>query len=480
MSGVVDHSTMGLALGTELPISQAANFGLRKAMYQASLSTLPYATKFILASGDKKEGNAVYLMEYPIKNGGTNTTRYEFKKTGKNYFLNASGNPTCMAVGANDIPILIKGFEYGDYNTPTITFKYLNRLMYAALDTILETMGFNWDKYPEDKARLKSGDISIHAYQIAWYSGDLGMDRDTVLRYLRLVYGGQDATLENVGNVMRYLGINARSWDNDEGNLTLSVMSGDKNKYFTLTLYAKDRHPDYMGMAETQKRVSHLIRWDCTLTNSFLQNNRIKKIKELEDRFVEECNQRGYDIGFIRFVAEKVFEKLKINHILALTNEKYFQMVHNAENSKKTKYEKIICNWWLNNKTVDMYESDKECAEKLNIQRERFNEAKLEILKRFDIDITIPRVTYEAILYNRENAALSIDERRDHVLNQRGESSNSYVRIERRREVDKNRLEIVANLIREDDINNAAYIRKFSPVKVTPSKFWIYKQKESS
>lgn len=475
MSGVIDHSTMGLSIGTEMEISKSTHTSMRRALKKAvKYGCNEFNVAFKLVNGDSMVGDAVYLLSFFNKNGTENSIRYEFRKQGNNHFLNVSGNPTSMVAGSNDIPILIKGFEYGDFKTAAITFKYLNRLMYAALDTLLKEHGFVWEG--RDKQRLVDGDISIVQYQIAWYSGDLGDNREDVLQYLRVIYAGQDATQSAVRNVLGDIGIHARVWDNDDGNLTITAYNGvSRNKYFSLTLYAKDRDPLYINEKSTLQRVSNLIRWDCTLSNSFLYNNKIKKIADLEERYIQQCELNGYDIGFIQYIAEKVHSKLNLNYFISVDHTEYQRLVKYAQDAPKTQYEQKLCDYWLDVHSLPI-ESDTDLATKLGIHRQRVAEAKKNLLNR-GLDIAVPRRTLDAILYNRENQMITLEERSEHNMNRHGESSNKVVKIEDKRSRDQGRSKIVSKLLNKTDMQGVMRIRKFNPVKVKPSDFWIYKTK---
>lgn len=468
MSGVVDHSTMGLTIGTEMAISKETHKSLRKAFHRAlTRGITKYNVEFILVSGDPVVGNATFLLRYVTKNNKENCIQYEFKKQGNNHFVNVSGNPTSLAAGGNDLPILIKGFEYGDYNAPTITFKYLNRLMYAILDTILEEYKFQWKG--EDKRKLVEGDISIQSYQIAWYSGDLQSQRDNILIFIRSMLGGLNASKGIVENVGKGLSLNTRIWDNHSGNLTIEAKSGDRNRAFSLTLYAKDEDPAYKEEGENNERLRQLIRWDCTLNHVFLASNKIKKIYDLEKKYIEVCDLHGYDVGFIKFISEKVYNRLKLPYFLGLHRESYLELVTMAEEAIN-KHERVLLDHWLDFGVP--FEKDIDGANHFGIKRERYNEAKNAILKR-GLDIDISRSTHEAILDNRARATLTLQERSENYKNKKGSKSNTAVSWNETIERDtENALKFKSIL---GDSGGVLRIRKFKPIKVSPDSFWVFK-----
>lgn len=468
MSAVVDHSTMGLTLGTEMEISEETHSSLRKAFKRAvARGITKYNVEFILISGDALSGNATFLLRYVTKNKKENSIQYEFKKQGSNYFINVSGNPTSLAAGGNDVPILIKGSEHGEYNTATITFKYLNRLMYAILDPILGEYNFKWSG--KDKKKLVEGDINIQSYQVAWYSGDLADQRNNTLTFIRSMYGGLNATKNIVENVGKGLALNTRIWDNHDGNLTIEAKSGDKNRAFSLTLYAKDEDPSYKDDGDNNDRLRQLIRWDCTLNNAFLINNKIKKIKELEAKYIEVCDEFGYDIGFIKFISEKVYNRLKLPYFLGLHRDSFLALIEMAE-SITSKNERIVLDHWLAFNTP--FEKDIDAANHFGIKRERYNEAKNTILKR-GLDIDISRSTHEAILDNRARATLTAQERSENYKNKKGSKSNEAISWNETINRDTENAKKFKTIL--GDTGGVLKIRKFKPIKVTPDSFWVFK-----
>lgn len=410
ISAIVDHSSMGLDIGTQMQIPRNTFIRLRKAFTKfIKYNNSSYLIKIDHISGDNVLGDAVYLLRYNNKDGSSNCIRYEFKQQGTKHFLNVGGNPTCLLSGANDLPVLITDSLFSSerssykYNEATVTFKYANRIMYLILDYILEDCGFKWEG--EDKKRLVEGDISITSYQLAWYSGDLREERDALLNYLRLIYGGTDSTVDGgVRNLSVHLGLKTRLWDHSN-NLTVEAYSGDSHRLFSLTWYAKDKHPDYKG--PNGDLLSRLIRWDCTFNSRFFKNNSIEKVKQLESKYIELCEAHGYDSGFVRFMSDKVIKRIKLDSITSLSLEEFNKAVTSLEDISNPTARKIALHWLNYGKS---FEKDTLAADFFNIQKQNYGKYKVRI-EESGIDISIPRSYYEAAFFNRIFATMTIEER---------------------------------------------------------------------
>ncbi len=469
MSGVIDHSSMGLNLGTEMELSQGGHASLRRALYKASeagMSAFPHLS-FKLISGHKTKGNATYLLEFPKPNSDdgapvSNHIRYDFKQQGSNYFINVSGNPTCLVTGGNDLPVLIRGHSYNNYNAATITFTYLNRIMYAIFDTLLAEYGFAWAGV--DKRRLVNGDIAIQSYQIAWYSGDLAEQRDAVFSFIRAVYGGLDATVDGVINVGKELGLIVRIWDNNDHNLSIEARSGT-HRNFSLTLYAKDEEPNYSG--SNSERLSKLIRWDCTLNNAFLQNNKIAKIADLEAKYIALCDADGYDVGFIRWISNKVQQKLQLPYMLGLSVEKYTRGLVELEDVRGKHTARLAQHWLRYGPGV----ADAPHVH-FGMEKSRYSEAKSALFTLSGIDISIPRSTHEAILENRINATRSRRERGHNVAG-RHNAAVSWSEL-----VERDTAALARLCSKLDKADNLIRVRKFAPTKIKTEDFWVYTGKQ--
>lgn len=466
ISGIVDNSTMGIDIGSEMEISRSTNKLLRKALIQASKSGLGnFKATVKHVSGKVDSDNALFFIEYPNKytkkNAENGNVQYEFKNQGNKFFLNVRGNPTALVSGSNDFPILVMGFDYEGLNRATITFKYMNRMLYAILDTLLAGQGFAWEGV--DKKRLVDGDISIHRYQIAWYSNDLGEYRDSVCLFLRKVFGALDATEDKVINVGDALGITSRLYENNN-NVTLETRSGDK-KYFGLTFYAKDQEPGYKG---DKSRLENLIRWDCTLHYAFLSSNKLRTVSMLEERYTETCEKDGYDIGFIRFLADKVERRLKLPYLLGLSLDKYRRGVAALEDIEGKNHKRVAKHWLEHGPA---FSEDVDAAKFFEMQSSNYNVVKNDLLK-LGIDVSFPRRTHDAILETRLLSMRTTDERSDTVVQRKG--SNKVVPWE---ELEKRDADLMKQINEALDTSGkgALKVRRFKPVKMKPDNFWIYR-----
>lgn len=467
ISGIVDNSTMGLNIGTEITISKKTSSSLRKAMYNAVTNGLTgYKAKFELVSGNPTKGNCIYILTYAKSNGEENSIRYEFKEQ-NSIFLNVTGNPTCVVSGSNDIPVLIVGDLYGQHNAATTTFKYLNRVLYAILDTLLAEYGFRWEGV--DKKRFVDGDINVQRYQIAWYSGNLGEQREDIMRFLRTCFGSQDASASRVVNIGKEMGISARVWDNHSGNITLEAKYKDNKRSFSLTLYSKDTEPGYIKASD---RLSKLIRWDCTLNHQFLQNNSMRTIRDIEKLYVSVCDDSGYDIGFVKFLSSKIEARLQLSYILGLTVSDYRKSIQILEDIDTKSIRAIVKPWLEYNPIFGVDNTAQDIAKHFGIDPRRFSEIKKTILQLSDLDIGIPRSTHEAILMNRVNATMSLEDRGKLVTSSR--CSNNRVSWDELVERDASRMKVINDTL--DSAGGMLKVRKLKPKRIRTENFWIYRK----
>lgn len=470
ISGIVDNSTMGIDIssnndfGTEMEITKSTSDKLRRALKKAAKDGLPeFAANIIHPHTDSSIFFISYPKKYAKEGKDEDNIQYEFKKQGSRHFLNVRGNPTALISGSNDIPVLIMDFDYQGMNRAAITFKYMNRILYALLDTLLAGYGFKWEGL--DKKRLVDGDIAIHRYQIAWYSNDLGEYRDDVCRFLRKVFGGLDAVEDKVINVGDTLGISAKLYP-ENVNITLETKAGDK-KYFGLTFYAKDQEPGYNGDKE---RLEKLIRWDCTLHYAFLSSNRLKTVKALEEKYVSTCEVVGYDLGFIRYLADKVERRLKLPYLLGLSLDRFRQGIAALENVDGKNHSRVAKHWLEHGKNFD---DDAEAAKFFDIQPSNYSVVKGDLLK-LGIDVTFPRRTHDTILETRLLSMRSLEERSAAIIQKRG--SNNIIpweELERR----DTKLMKKLNAALDSSGKGALKVRKFTPMKIKTDNFWIYKRR---
>lgn len=470
MSGVVDHTTMGLNLGTYVELSEGCYKKLRQAMNKANKKGIPsYNADIKRISGVELVGSAIYLLTFLKKNGDTNTIHYEFRESNNDnkttYFMNVSGNPTCLVSGDNDVPVLVKTEMFPEAkNTAIRTFMYLNRVMYLVLGTLLKDYEFKWSA--EDFKRIMKGDISIKSYQLAWYSADMGNDRAGFFNLLRAGYAALDATKDKVVSAAKAMNLTTRVWDNNDLNLTIEART-NRNKEFSLTFYAKDQEPG--SKSKNKERVSQLIRWDCTLNYQFLANKGMKTISEMEEQYIKICDNGTYDASFVKYLSNKVQERIKLPHLLNLTVDSYRESVQKME-ELEGKNEKKISKYWLNHGEIK--ETEAETAKAIDIKPSRYSSLKPIILEKTGIDITIPRATYAAILESRVLATRTLMERDDYV-EAKHTRSNKIVPWQELVERDK---EIIINYKKhmekgEQFIN----IRKFSAKTFSDDNIWIYR-----
>ena len=136
--GIIDNSSYGFSIGSsQMEISQQCEMKIRR-----MLKACPIAT---CVEGDELHGNCVYNIDIKEESLG----RYEFKQQGQSRFVNVTTNPSRLASGNNDIPILLTGTEKmylrrDDANAALTTFMYLNRLPYILLERLPSNKPFTW------------------------------------------------------------------------------------------------------------------------------------------------------------------------------------------------------------------------------------------------------------------------------------------------------------------------------------------------
>lgn len=452
ISGIVDNSSMGISIqsDSEMEISKKVEKKLRKGMQKSIF--------FTLISGSAMSGNSQWLLkidDYSIL--------YEFKigKNGGSTFLNVTGNPTKLMCGTNDIPVLLRDKEYSN-NSALNTFMYANRILYAILEFIPD-MEFDWGA---DKSKILRGDINLTRFQLAWYSGDLKDKRNDVLTFLRVCYGGVDATQGLCEHIGANIKINTRMWNNNN-NLTLEKYSGN-NKKFSLTLYAKDNEPDYDG--EDKHRLVSLIRFDCTFMASFLNSKNMKTVKDLETVYEEKCSEDGYDIGFVRWLANEVQKDLYLDYVVDLNSSVYFEdklklMEGCISNKKALSESKLAAHWFSYKEPLEG-----KVIESVGINPDKFKSYADRLFKKTGIDIRISRSFHEALLFNRRNSHLSREERADLMSSKSNNRKIDIIAsIESR---DEDNLTLMTELI----FNKSVRIKKMIPRSLKYSEFWAFKR----
>lgn len=453
ISGIVDNSSMGISVNgiadSDMQISKVTEKTLRKGMSHSAF--------FTLVSGVAMTGNSKWMLTI------TEDCKivYEFKSgSGGVTFLNVTGNPTKLMRGSNDIPVLLKDKEYSK-NAALNTFMYANRILYAILEFVPD-MEFDWGV---DKKRLLEGDINISRFQLAWYSGDLKNRRNDILRFLRVCYGGLDATKGRVDNLGSGIGINARLWDNHEGNFTLEKRAG-KSKMFSITFYSKDDEPDYEGSDKEKSRLCNLIRFDCTLMSYFLELNGLKTVRGLEQKYFEVCEKQGYDIGFVRWLADEIYSKINFQYIVKLNLKEYKESLKKLESiigGKSPNEEKLVRHWieYGDNLSSDL-------AKTIGVNYKNYASFVHSLRDKTGIDVEINRSFHEAVLFNRMISHLTREERADLLMSS---SNNQKIDILENLQSREERLKDIHDII----FSKSASIKRLVPKSMRYQDFWAYK-----
>lgn len=456
LSGIVDNSSLGLTIG-----SAEMEIGRNVAI---TLSTLMMKDKRFITEGDMKglNGKATIWIttETPVI--------YQFKKQGKHIFLNVTGNPTVLMVGKNSVPVLLKDGEY-DGNAILNTFCYANRIMFALLEHIPD-FDFTWTGRERDM--MVHGKFNISRLQYAWYSADLKNSRDDVLLFLRKCYNGQNATKNKASNLASDLGININAWDNHKGNLTFTLLSGG-TKVFGITLYSKDQEKD--PDLDNSVRLMSLIRFDGTFYDYFLKEHGIKTVSDLEDMYERVCDEGGYDIGFVKWLSSQVFSKLKLEYVTSLTLKDYLSRVEKVKLAveSKSSNETRLLNFWLNYNKIDGKEetfSVSEKCSKLGVNYKKYSLYVDNIMRNFNLDISISRSFHEAMLLNRIQAGWTEEERGKYLENQR---NNEIPNFEELASIDSDNVSRMSGLLVSDGLTK---IRKLKPTILKSNDFWAYRK----
>lgn len=453
ISGIVDNSSMGIAVNsytdTEMLISKATEKKLRKLISKSKF--------FTLVSGVAMTGNSKWLLtlDEDCK------VVYEFKigKNGGSTFLNVTGNPTKLMRGSNDIPVLLKDKRYSK-NAALNTFMYANRILYAILEFIPD-FKFEWGV---ERDRLQLGDINITRFQLAWYSGDLADKRNDVLRFLRTSYGGLNATKGKVENIGTNIEVNTRLWDNHSNNLTMEKKAGN-SKEFSITLYSKDEDPTFDG---DKSRLCNLIRFDCTFFSYFFGKVGIKTVRDLEAVYQEKCLEGGYDIGFVRWLANHVYDNLHFRYIVRLSGEKYKESLEKmeriAEDTKALNRSKLARHWLKYGDKLDI-----KTAETIGVNKNRLTPYIESIKEKTGIDVTISRSFHEALMLNRRFSHMTYEERADLLMsNSNNQKMDILAALEERDE--KSVAEIYSVIFEK-----SALIKRMVPKTLKYNDFWAYR-----
>jgi hypothetical protein len=289
---------------------------------------------FVRAKGGL-ESTVNYTVTIEKELGAFTSYQYNFVRSNQNYFLNVDCCPTILAVGSNTFPALITGAkEYEGDHPAHASLKALNRLAFD----VLGKRGFKANLSAGFWERVSAGDINIHSMQAACYSKDLGENRDSVMIAIRKLCGGQINLREEDGSeisasLSSLLNVKFISFDNDRCNFSFGAYSGGA-KEFNLTCYRKDRYLEIEEMSkEAAKKgpstdagrerekalVRGSIRFDLTLTGYWLERTlKVKTIADLERVYFERCEANGYDKGFMEFLMNSVFKRIKLTSLLSV------------------------------------------------------------------------------------------------------------------------------------------------------------------
>lgn len=459
LTGITDQSTYGFNLGAEIQISYKSEQKI-KAMFRGS----SYVTKL---SGDSKQGNSRWSVEIE----GTQYAEYEFKQVSSNapMFLNVRGNPTKIATGFNDIPVLVKGFEaLNKGNSAYNTFRFFNRLLFILLEHIPSSSPFVWEG--EDRKTFERGDIAIKQAQYAWYSNDLGSPeyRNSVLNYLRACYTGNSVFEGKVKNLANFLGLSSKNWDNSDGNLNIEARYGTERS-FSLNMYAKDEEGKLSD--KNVERVCNLIRFDCTFNYRFLEVNKIRKVNELEERYFIECEKNGYDIGFFKWLSEKVVDKLKLPYVCALTTESFTAMLDKCGEVVGKTQRRLLDSWLESDEVFDSI--TKKC-EALGINPKHYADAAKAIRDKTGIDIEVPKDYHVSMLFNRISGRMSSEEMIEWVKSRKSNKAITFDELKERDSKAAKAVQARFNL----DTDKVVRLRRMAPVKVHKDKLFAYKKFE--
>lgn len=473
ISSIFDIGTTGVPVGSEMEIGDKTAHDLRYALNN-SIGKNKGNVKVVLLSGDPLKGRCIFGLKFNRKDSSEITVTYEFntpKGNGKT-FLNVVCNPTILMIGDNTIPVIVKGKTIMD------TFALMNRLPYQILEIIFEDEGFEW--VGGDKNKLINGDINITQMQVAFYSGDLGKELNTVLMYLRTIYGGLDKTQDKVISLAEGLGLEVILYNNDKPgdtkksstNLNMTIVAkSNTNRLFSMQLYKKQ---EIIKDSIDSKRVERLIRFDCTLYSQFLSNNKINKLHMLEQKYKELCNKNEGkdDVGFTRWLSNKFFKRIKLPYILGLERLGFYKNLKKAKHYLEDSEEAIakVFNSWYSGES---YNTQADFAKALKITQSAISKSKIKLLEDYGIDIEISRSYMDEMFSSTADAMRTEEER--HIR------SSSYSGDNRRKVSDEElfqrsseRLEVVRKTIEKQ--GGLLKIRKLKPKKVHFKKLHIYRQ----
>lgn len=388
ITGIIDQSSFGLSSSTELEIDKTIARQLRKAVIGQT------GHQWLRSSGE----DTFYLNDV----NGANYAVYQVKVSNNRLFLNVTGNPTRMLSGRNDFPVLLTGVSG---NAALETFKFGLRLPYLILEKLPSSEPFVWPR--EYRKMIDAGNFSVTQLQLAWYSADLGESRDTVLKYLRSVYAG--GVGHSTKTLASLINITATKFDNGMDNYNLSLQSKvGKNKSFTLVLYAKDKSNLELNKEAEEEddiRVNSRIRFDCTLFGTYLRQINAGKVNDLERLFQLKCEEDSYDIGFYKWLTNRIYNRLKLNVMLTLNSDTFFPtlasireyVAENLTGGKKEVKAKMLQAW-----LTKSFSTGEEWANEAGVSHISVKRSQSILEEEYGMDFMVP---YELYLHSISNLA---------------------------------------------------------------------------
>ena len=393
LSTQIDAANVGIKTETNFKITNKGSMLLKKSIRKALKKTGKGSIK-IFESVSKSDSSPnsvsfIYTILYPKLNGDTTSIQYELKQSGNNYFINCKANPVTLLSGDNVIPVIVAGV------TPLENFGEMLRLPYNVLEDWLPD--FKWCS--KDRKNIDEGNIHISFCNMPFYSGDLGEHKDTALQYIRTLYSGfATSDLGKVSDTLigagELLGIQCIQWPGTL-NTTLKVTHGSSNKsYFSLTCYDKNVQNEdstvtlNKKMKDDRDMVKSRIRYDVSMYSKFMRVNNMETIAKFESLYEKVCEVGGYDIGFTRWLSDKIMKKIQLPYLLTMNKDSFYERVRKAESKyvgESTAAALVFQEWCKGSKCT----TAKEYETKLGVKK--VYKARTTILDTFGIDVFISK-----------------------------------------------------------------------------------------
>lgn len=421
--GLIDQSTIN---GLDLKLSDKAYIALADLFTHSDWITPPNNPHIHTAR--KKVERAFPVHVRNPKTGvhyGAYTILTQRIDGREQHHLVVTANPTRILNGTNTRPVLLTDAE----DERTFTFNTCLDLPFLSLEWLPKTDG-SFFKWPKDERRqIKEGAYRVSQMQVAWYTGSME-NRDEVLSVLRRRYGGILHVRDNPENgchLAEMLGLKVTTFHNDvttknEGkkneettvhrnyNLSISARSGN-NDTFQLTLYAKDKAPDYCEENESgsTEALSKRIRMDCTLRSRLLDDSMNKGNPatgaSVKAFYAEKGKELGDD-GFYRWLNARVVSDIRLDSVIKWHGSKLTRLIDslltyikaneesNDPRSKTTA--KLLKAWMDKEDTLNysfnaLFDSVVSDAELSNKRRRRDSIACYYAIRdQFDLDMNVP------------------------------------------------------------------------------------------